>query len=67
MLSVGAAAAVVLLPESTGLLPDWYPEPDATGRSRLTTLAQELGMTLLPEQFMPEGFEASHVDNLRRP
>jgi flagellar motor switch/type III secretory pathway protein FliN len=65
VLSVGSAAAVVLLPESTGLLPAWYAQPDATGKSKLTTLAQELGMTLLPEQFMPEGFEASRVEDLR--
>jgi flagellar motor switch/type III secretory pathway protein FliN len=64
VLSVGPAAAVVLLPEATGLLPAWYAQPDATGKSKLTTLAQELGMTLLPEQFMPEGFEAARVANL---
>jgi flagellar motor switch protein FliN len=64
VLSVGPVAAVVLLPEATGLLPAWYAQPDATGKSKLTTLAQELGMTLLPEQFMPEGFEAARMENL---
>ena len=66
----GEAGGVLLLPESTGLLPDWYAEPDATGESKLATLAQELGMNVLPEQFMPDGFRAERVadvaESLRR-
>src|SRR5262249_41126744 len=46
------------------LLPDWYANPDPTGKSKLTTLAQELGMLVLPEAFMPESFEAAHVSHL---
>jgi len=65
VLNVGRAAALVLLPESSGLLPSWYSHPDATGKSKLTTLAQELGMVLLPEDLMPEDFSASHVPDLR--
>jgi flagellar motor switch/type III secretory pathway protein FliN len=64
VLKVGASAALLVLPEACGLLPDWYAAPDATGVSKLTTLAQELGMVLLPDEFMPEDFRASHVDSL---
>ena len=64
VLQVGEQAAVVLIAESSGLLPDWYRVPDATGQSKLTTLAQELGMLLLPESHMPEQFQAGHVDRL---
>src|SRR4029077_3520505 len=42
---VGAAA---ILPESSGLLPSWYVDPDPTGRSQLSTLAQELSIVLIP-------------------
>lgn len=64
VLTVGGAGAVVLLPESSGLLPAWCAAPDATGTSKLTTLAQELGMTLLPEEFIPDDFAAGCVGNL---
>lgn len=52
---------VAILGESGGVLPRWYSEPDATGRAKLTTLAQELGMLLLPEDFAPSTFSARHV------
>jgi len=64
LLTVENSAALVVLPESCGLLPDWYAEPDATQQSVLATLAQEAGMLVLPEQFMPEGFKAARVSNL---
>lgn len=64
LLKVGATGAAVLLPESSGLLPDWYAAPDATGKSKLATLAQELGMLLLPEELMPDDFQAARVANL---
>ena len=64
MLLLEGSAALVAFPESSGLLPAWYGEPDATGKSVLTTLAQELGMLVLPEQFMPEDFQAARVANL---
>ena len=63
-LSVGGGGAIVLVPESSGLLPTWYAEPDPTGESKLATLAQEWGMILLPEQYMPEDFKAAKVDSL---
>lgn len=61
VLQVSGAAAVVVVPEATGLLPAWYAAPDATGVSKLTTLAQELGMLLLPEAEMPDDFAAFRV------
>ena len=61
---LGEAAVLALLPESSGLVPSWCAEPDATGESKLTTLAQELGMILLPEAFMPDDFKAGWVKNL---
>jgi flagellar motor switch/type III secretory pathway protein FliN len=64
VLTVGPTAALVLLPESTGVVPAWCSAPDATGQSKLTTLAQELGMILLPEQYMPDDFKAAWVKNL---
>lgn len=64
ILTVGETAALLLVPEESGILPAWCPAPDPTGQSKLTTLAQELGMLLLPEQFMPEDFKAGHAKSL---
>jgi len=66
VLSVGGSAALFALPEASGLLPDWYRDPDPSGTSKLTTLAQELGMLVLPEAFMPEDFKAAHVPSLAK-
>jgi len=62
--TVGDSGALVLLPEASGLVPDWCADPDPTGQSKLDTLAQELGMLLLPEEFMPEDFKAGRAKNL---
>ncbi|HUT94909.1 MAG TPA: FliM/FliN family flagellar motor switch protein [Thermoguttaceae bacterium] len=64
VLTVGSTGALVLVPESSGLLPPWYGEPDPTGESKLATLAQELGATLLPEEYMPGDFKAARVGSL---
>ncbi len=64
VLGAGPAAALLLLPESTGLVPDWAFDPDPTGKSKLTTLAQELGMLLLPEEFLVEQFDTLYLENL---
>ena len=63
VLKCGETGAAVLLPQATELLPDWYQEPDPTGRSKLDTLAQELGM-LLPEDLMAEPLSAAGVTEL---
>ena len=61
----GQGGAVAALPESCGMIPPWYAEPDATGQSKLTTLAQELGLLLFPESVQPEEFQAARVANLK--
>jgi flagellar motor switch protein FliN/FliY len=64
VLKIAGEAAVLAFPESSGLLPAWYAKPDATGTSKLTTLAQELGMLVLPEAAMPDDFAAFRVNDL---
>ena len=61
VLTVGSSGALVLVPESGGILPTWYGSPDPTGTSKLSTLAQELGMLLLPEDAMPDDFKSGRV------
>lgn len=58
---VGFAA---VLPAASGLTPEWARSPDATGQSKLSTLAQELGMLLVPETLMADTFEARWVEAL---
>lgn len=60
----GDRGGLLLIPEATGLLPPWYAAPDATGQSKLNTLAQELGMLIVPEQYAPDDFRAGYVKNL---
>jgi flagellar motor switch protein FliN/FliY len=55
---------LLLLPESSGLLPAWYHAPDATGVSKLNTLAQELGLILIPEEFQLDSYAAKQVPRL---
>ena len=63
VLTVGPSAALVLLPESSGLIPDWCAKPDSTGQSKLDGLAQELAV-LLPEAYLPGSFKAGRVQSL---
>jgi len=60
----GDAGAVAILPESSGLLPGWYAEPDATGESKLSTLAQELSVLMMPDSLAAEKFHAIRVGQL---
>src|SRR5205085_2042335 len=64
VLEVESAATILLLPAHANLIPTWYSEPDATGRSKLATLAQELGMLLLPDAFSVGDSAAFAVDDL---
>ncbi len=64
VLTVGTSAALVVVPESTQFVPSWCADPDPTGISKLTTLAQELGMILLPEEFMPDDYKAVWMADL---
>lgn len=61
---IGDSGALLLLPESSELLPVWCAEPDDTGRSKLATLAQELGCVILPEGFAPDEVSAARVKDL---
>lgn len=61
VLHTDAGSALFLVPEASGFLPTWYAAPDPTGTSKLMTLAQELGMLLLPEAYMPLDFAAGKV------
>ena len=63
-LVLGEEAAVAVLPATAGMTPDWCAEPDATGLSKLATLAQELGMLLLPESLMAEDFATAWVTDI---
>jgi flagellar motor switch/type III secretory pathway protein FliN len=64
VLGVGGSAAVLAIPQSSGLLPDWCRAPDATGASKLATLAQELSLLLLPERLVAEECSATYVSDL---
>jgi flagellar motor switch protein FliN/FliY len=64
VLQIGQVGAVALLPESSGLLPNWYADPDPTGHSKLSTLAQELGKLLLPASLLVDESHAIRVSKL---
>ena len=64
LLQIGAQGIAVLIPASTGLIPEWCDTPDATGKSKLSTFAQEWAMNLAPEDFFPEDFKAAVLQNL---
>jgi flagellar motor switch protein FliN len=57
-------SAVAVLPESSGMLPAWYRAPDATGKSLLSTLAQELSMLLLPGSLASDEYHVAPLDQL---
>lgn len=64
-LVVGSSGAVVLLPQASGLVPAWCQSPDPTSVSKLATLAQELGLLLLPESATATDFKATYAPSLR--
>lgn len=64
LLKVEESGALLVLSESSGLLPIWYDNPDPTGESKLSTLGQELGMTLLPDELIALEFETAAVEDL---
>jgi flagellar motor switch/type III secretory pathway protein FliN len=59
----GAVAAIV--PQRSGLLPPWCAAPDASGKSRLATLAQEWAELALPEGISATHTHAQYVDDAR--
>lgn len=64
LMKFGDVGVTALIPESSGLLPEWYADPDPTGESKLSTLAQELSMLLVPDTLFAEDFKAARVENL---
>lgn len=64
VLQFGDAALAAALPASSGLIPDWQRPLDATGESKLATLAQELSLLLVPETLEASSFQARYVDDL---
>jgi flagellar motor switch/type III secretory pathway protein FliN len=64
LLHIGEIAAAIVVADTAGILPQWYKAPDVAGQSRFTTLAQELGMLALPEEFMPDDSRAFGVSDL---
>jgi len=63
-IAVGDSGALLLLPKTSGLLPAWCAEPDATGQSKLTTLAQELASLVMPEGFTAGQSKTAYVSQL---
>ncbi len=53
-LHFGLSALAILVPKQGGLLPRDYDAADPKSQSALTTLAQELGMLVLPESLLAE-------------
>ena len=64
LLKTDRTTVVMTIPAAKGLVPAWCAEPDPTGESKLATLAQELGMNLLPETWITHDFSARWVTNL---
>ena len=64
LLQVGQQGIAVLIPSSTGLIPSWCDAPDATGKSKLSTFAQEWAMNLAPDDFFPDDFKAAVIQNM---
>ena len=64
LLRFANAGAVFLLPESTGLLPPWFTQPDAAGEAKLNKLAKALNLLLVPDWNLAEEFRAARVGSL---
>ncbi len=64
LLKTDRTAVAMTIPAAKGLVPAWCAKPDLTGESKLATLAQELGMNLLPETWIAHDFRAHWVTNL---
>lgn len=62
--SLQGQRAAALLPEMSGVLPEWYGQPDVTGQSKLATLGQELSMLLFPDRLAADALEAARAGSL---
>jgi flagellar motor switch protein FliN/FliY len=65
ILGQAAGAIALLVADPAGTFPDWLAKPDASAKSRLATLAQELGMIALPEALMPTSETVVRIENLQ--
>jgi flagellar motor switch protein FliN len=57
ILKFGGTALAAVLPSASGMVPDWCAAPDATGASKLSTLAQELSMLVVPDSLLADDFQ----------
>ena len=64
MLKTDRTTVVLTIPANRGIVPAWCAEPDLTGQAKLATLAQELGMNLLPEAWIAHDFSARWVADM---
>lgn len=64
LFTYGEVGFLAILSDSSGLIPGWCEHPDATGLSKLSTLAQELSMQLVPDSLSTEKFHASRVEDV---
>ena len=64
LLKFGDSAMAAILPESSGLTPAWCASPDATGLSKLATLAQELCLLFATAPPAPGEYRAQFVENI---
>lgn len=59
----GVGAALVI-PTSSGLVPEWCAEPTEDQQSKLAALAEGIGEPLFDESVSVDHFEAAHVANI---
>ena len=60
----GGVGMAGILPESTGLVPDWCATPDEGGVDNLATMAKELGALVSPPSVMATAWEAQRLEHL---
>jgi flagellar motor switch protein FliN/FliY len=65
LLKFGDSAMAAVLPDASGLVPSWCAAPDATGTSKLGTLAQELCLLFATAPPGPDEYRAQFVDNIQ--
>lgn len=65
ILGQAAGAITLLVADPANVFPAWLATPDASAKSRLATLAQELGMIALPEALMPTSETVVRIENLQ--
>ena len=64
VLTIGGAGVLVLLADSSRLVPPWCAQPDTAGQKKLNVLAQRLGIALFPEMAIPKECRSAHVSQL---